>query len=134
MTAFLLRRFLVLIALGIVIATGINELTFAYLKSDAGRGPERIELIIPAGTAGRIAQGQPEPSIPANMTFVAGDTLVVKNMDIVDHRLGPLFIPTGTSASLTLSDANKYSYSCSFEKTQVFGMDEQCRFRCWSFR
>ncbi len=118
-------RFLLLTALGIVIAIGINELTFFFLKSDAGRGPQRIELVIPAGTADRIAQGEPNPSIPGNMNFVAGDTFVVINKDVVDHNLGPLFIPSGSSASLTLNDANRYSYSCSFEKEQVFGLDVQ---------
>ena len=125
MKALLLRRFLFYIALGIIVAIGINESTFFFLRSDAGRGPERIELIIPAGTAERIARGEPNPSIPTDMTFVAGDTLVVKNQDVVDHHLGPLFIPSGSSASLNLSDANKYSYSCSFQKTQVFGLDVQ---------
>jgi len=125
MRAFLLRRFLVSITLGIVIAIGINEGTFFFLKSDAGRGPERIELLIPAGTAERVARGESSPSLPASMTFVAGDTLVVKNLDTSDHRLGPLFIPSGTSASLILSDANKYAYTCSFEATQVFGVDVQ---------
>ncbi len=125
MKAPLLRRFALLIALGIVIAILINELSFSFLKSPAGRAPDKIELVIPAGTADRIARGEPDPAIPTDMTFVAGDTLVVKNEDAVDHHLGPLFIPAGSSASLLLSDANKYSYSCSFEKTQVFGLDVQ---------
>lgn len=125
MKGLILRRFLISVALGIVIAIVINEGTFFFLKSTAGRGPQRIELVIPAGTAELIAQGQSNPSIPDNMTFVAGDTLVVKNQDVVDHHLGPLFIPRGSSTSLTLSDANKYSYSCSFEKQKVFGMDVQ---------
>jgi hypothetical protein len=50
---------------------------------------------------------------------------VVKNQDVVDHQLGPLFIPSGTSASLTLSDANSYTYTCSFQPSQVFGLDVQ---------
>jgi hypothetical protein len=125
MTRLVVQRFLILIALGILIAIGINEFTFLFLKSDAGRGPQRIELIIPAGTAARIAKGEPNPAIPENMTFVAGDTLVVKNLDLVNHRLGPLFIPVGSSTSLTLSDANSYAYSCSFQPSQVFGLNVQ---------
>jgi hypothetical protein len=125
MSRLMIQRFLVCIALGIVIAIGINEFTFIFLKSDAGRGPQRIELLIPAGTATRIAKGEPNLSIPKNMVFVAGDTLVVKNQDIVDHRLGAMFIPTGTSASLILNDANNYSYQCSFQPSQVFGLDVQ---------
>ena len=125
MASLVVRRFLVSIALGIAIAIGINEFTFIFLKSDAGRGPQRIELIIPSGTADRISKGELNPSIPTNMVFVAGDTLVVKNQDDVNHRLGPLFIPAGTSASLTLNDANNFSYQCSFQASKVFGIDVQ---------
>jgi hypothetical protein len=125
MTRLMVQRFLICIALGIVIAIGINEFTFFYLKSDAGRGPQRIELFIPHGTADRIAKGKPDLSIPTNMVFVAGDTLVVINQDNVDHRLGPLFIPSGTSASLTLNEANNFAYQCSFQASRVFGIDVQ---------
>jgi hypothetical protein len=125
MTRLAVQRFLICMLLGILGAIGINEFTFIFLKSEAGRAPTRIELVVPAGTADRIAKGEPNPSIPADMVFVAGDTLVVKNQDVVDHQLGPLFIPSGTSASLTLSDANSYTYTCSFQPSQVFGLDVQ---------
>jgi hypothetical protein len=125
MARVIAQRMLISIVLGIVIAIFMNEFTFLFLKSESGRGPQRVELIIPAGTADRLAKGEQNPSIPADMVFVAGDTLVVKNLDVVNHRLGPLFIPAGTSASLTLSDANNYSYSCSFQPSQVFGLDVQ---------
>jgi hypothetical protein len=125
MTRLVVQRFLICMVLGILGAIVINEFTFFFLKSESGRAPTRIELVIPAGTADRIAKGEPNPSIPANMVFVAGDTLVVKNQDVVNHRLGPLFIPVGTAASLTLSDANSYAYTCSFQPSQVFGLDVQ---------
>jgi len=125
MTRIIAQRMSIAMLLGIVIAIAINESSFFFLKSQAGRAPMRVELVIPAGTADRIAKGEPNPSIPTNMVFVAGDTLVVKNQDVVDHRLGPLFIPSGTSVSLNLRDANNFSYSCSFQSSQVFGLDVQ---------
>ena len=125
MTRLAVQRFLICMLLGILGAIGINEFTFIFLKSEAGRAPTRIELVIPSGTADRIASGEPNPAIPENMVFVVGDTLVVKNEDLVDHRLGPLFIPVGTSASLTLGDANNYAYTCSFQPDQIFGLDVQ---------
>jgi hypothetical protein len=125
MARVIAQRMLISIVLGIVVAIFMNEFTFFFLKSESGRAPQRVELVIPAGTADRVAKGEPSPSIPTDMVFVVGDTLVVKNLDIVDHRLGPLFIPIGTSASLTLSDANNYTYSCSFQPSQVFGLDVQ---------
>lgn len=125
MPGLMVRRFLVTISLGIIVAIFINEFTFLFMKSSAGRGPQRIELDIPAGTAERISNGEPNPAIPTNMVFVVGDTLVVKNLDVVDHKLGPLFIPSGTSASLVLNDANNFAYECSFQPSQVFGLDVQ---------
>lgn len=125
MARLMIQRFLISIVLGLIVGIGINEFTFIYLKSDAGRGPQRIELLIPDGTADRIAKGEPNPAIPTNIVFVAGDTLVLKNLDIVDHRLGPLFIPSGTSAILTLNDANNFAYQCSFQSSKVFGLNVQ---------
>ncbi|MCX6082920.1 MAG: hypothetical protein NTW32_25605 [Chloroflexi bacterium] len=125
MARLMIQRFLISIVLGLIVGIGINEFTFIYLKSDAGRGPQRIELLIPDGTADRIAKGEPNPAIPTNMVFVAGDTLVLKNLDVVDHRLGPLFIPSGTSAILTLNDANNFAYQCSFQSSKVFGLNVQ---------
>jgi hypothetical protein len=116
-------RLLLSMVLGFLIAVVINESSFVFLKSEAGRGPERIELVIPAGTAANIAQGKSEPSLPERMVFVQGDTLVVINNDSVDHHLGELFIPAHTSASLTLSQAASFMYACSFEPTQYFGLD-----------
>lgn len=125
MSSNIIKRFAITITLGILIAIFINESSFIFLKSSAGRGPQRVELVIPAGTAERIRQGAPIPSIPTNMVFVAGDTLTVTNQDNVDHKLGPLFIPAGTSASLTLNEANNYVYECSFQTSRVFGLDVQ---------
>ncbi len=119
----LVQRILLTSVLGILIAIGVNEFSFLFLKSEAGRAPGRVELVIPAGTAGKIARGEAESALPTNMVFVQGDTLVVKNDDNADHRLGPLFIPAGSSASLALDEANNLAYSCSFQPTQTFGLD-----------
>jgi len=123
MTRSVALRLLISMALGFLIAFAINEVAFLFMKSEAGRGPERIELVIPAGTADKVARGQSEPTIPRKMVFVLGDTLVITNNDTADHRLGPLFIPSNTSASLTLSQAADLTYSCSFDPGRYFGLD-----------
>lgn len=116
-------RLLISMVLGFLIAVFVNEFSFVFMKSEAGRGPQQIELVIPAGTAAKIALGKPEPTLPDKMVFVQGDTLVVINKDSVDHHLGELFIPANTSASLILSQAASLSYACSFEPTKYFGLD-----------
>ncbi len=117
------RRLLITMALGFLLAIAIDEFTFFFMKSEAGRAPQRIELIIPAGTAAKVARGEADPTLPEKMVFVQGDTLVVINQDVADHRLGALFIPVGASASLTLNQAENLVYACSFEPTQYFGLD-----------
>src|SRR5687767_3203416 len=94
-----IKRILGSFAIGILIGLAISEVTFLFLRETA-RPPRVIEIVIPAGTAELVARGEQPPSLPEDMTFVVGDTLLVKNQDIVDHQLGPLWIPPGASARL----------------------------------
>ena len=109
----ILTRIGISLVLGLLLAWALSEVSFLILKDKSDHAPQRVELVIPAGTADKVAQGQAVPSIPADMVFVVGDTLVVKNEDTTAHQLGPIWVPPGSSASLTLDQANKYSYACS---------------------
>lgn len=100
-----------------------SEIAFRYLKEETDRTPQMVSIVIPAGTAAQVEAGEPVPSIPSEMAFVLGDTLQVKNEDSVNHQLGPLWIPAGTSASLSLDHADKYAYTCSFQPTRYLGID-----------
>ena len=80
-------------------------------------------MVIPAGTASQVSEGETPPSLPEDMTFVVGDTLVIVNQDDVDHQLGPIWIPAGTSASFNLDTEQNYILDCSFQPTKVFGID-----------
>jgi hypothetical protein len=116
------KRILISFLLGMVVAAVSTELSYQVLKRE-NREPQQIELVIPAGTAQNVVDGQAAPGIPPDMTFVVGDTLVVVNQDEVDHQLGPLWIPAGTSASLNLDAEENYAMECSFQPGKVFGMD-----------
>ena len=118
----IVKRILISLLIGLVIGAAINEITFLFLRETA-RAPQVIELVIPVGTSEKVAHGETPPAIPDSMTFVVGDTLLVKNNDTADHELGPLWIPAGTSASLSLDAAESYAYSCSFQPGQYFGLD-----------
>jgi hypothetical protein len=125
MIRLIVQRVLFPMVLGILMAIGVNEVSFLFLKSEAGRPPQRVDLLIPLGTAQKVARGESNPALPDKMVFVVGDLLVVKNEDVVDHRLGPLFIPAGASSSLTLSQAENMAFSCSFQPGQYLGLDVQ---------
>ncbi len=113
-----LIRFLLCALIALSFVGLINETAHRLQKSKTDRPPETIELTIPYGTAEQVAAGENPPEIPAELTFVIGDTLQVTNHDDVPHELGPLYIPAGTSASLNMDDANKYTLGCTFTPSQ----------------
>jgi hypothetical protein len=117
-----IRRALISMGLGLLFGLAISEISFLFVHETA-RPPGRIELVIPAGTADKVARGEKPPGIPDSLSFVVGDTLVVKNEDSSDHQLGPLWIPAGSSASLKLDQVSKYAFTCSFQPTKYLGLD-----------
>jgi hypothetical protein len=119
---FIIKRILLSVLLGLLIGVAVSEIPFLFLRETA-RAPREIVLTIPAGTSDQIARGEQSPSIPENMTFVVGDTLVVKNEDAVDHKLGPLWIPANSSAQLSLDQEENLAYECSFQPGKYFGLD-----------
>ena len=118
----IIKRILVCMLIGIVLGTLISEISFIFLRETA-RPPQDVLLTIPAGTAEKVARGETPPSIPQDMIFVVGDTLVVRNDDIVDHKLGQLWIPAKSSAQLTLDQEQNIAYECSFQPGNYFGLD-----------
>ena len=123
----ILTRIGISLVLGLLLAWALSEASFLILKDRSEHAPQRVELVIPAGTADKVAQGQAVPSIPADMVFVVGDTLVVKNEDATAHQLGPVWVPPGSSASLTLDQANRFSYQCTFQPNKYLGLDVRSR-------
>jgi hypothetical protein len=118
----LLRRALILLVVSAGIVLVVSEAAFLLMRDKTSRPAQTVELVIPAGAAERVAAGEAPPTIPSGMIFVVGDTLLVENADQVDHTLGPLFIPTGSSASLVLTEANDYAYACSFRPSRYFDL------------
>jgi hypothetical protein len=117
----IITRVILSMTLGVVLAAITTEVAYQLLKRE-NRAPERIELVIPAGTAQQVAEGRASPALPTNMTFVVGDTLIVVNQDNVDHQLGPLWIP-GNSATMHLDTEESFAFECSFQPTKYLGID-----------
>jgi hypothetical protein len=118
----LLKRLLLSLLLGLLFGVVVSEVPFLFLRETA-RPPREIVLTIPAGTSAQVARGEQPPALPENMTFVVGDTLVVRNEDSEDHKLGPLWIPANTSAQLSLDQEESLAYECSFQPGNYFGLD-----------
>lgn len=126
-------RLLITGLIATIFIAALNEISYRFRKTDTDRAPETFELVIPAGTAEQVAQGEEPAAIPNELSFVVGDTLLVRNEDDVDHQMGPLWVPAGASASMSMEEKNKYAYNCSFKSTQYLGLDVLPR-TTWSSR
>jgi hypothetical protein len=117
------RRLAILFVVSLALVLAGSEIAYQFIKESSDRSPEVIELVIPAGTADKVAAGEPVPAIPEELVFVVGDTLIVRNRDRVDHQLGPLWVPAGSSASLALEEPERVAYSCSFQATNYLDLE-----------
>ncbi len=116
-------RVAICILVGVLGGALVSEGSYqANHTSNARDDARQVVLEIPAGTADRLAKGETVQDIPTSMTFVVGDVLVVKNSDTVSHQLGPVWVPPQSSGVLQIELADEYSYACSFEKSQYFGL------------
>lgn len=122
-----LRRLALSFLVAFICVGLINEGSHLILKEEGDRPPETVELVIPPGTAERIAAGETPPTIPDDLVFTIGDTLKVINQDDVPHELGVLYIPPGASASLLMEDAHKYQLGCSFTPSRFLNFDVRSR-------
>lgn len=118
----MMKRIVMSMLIGIVLGVLISEFSFIFLQETA-RPPQEVILTIPAGTAEKVARGEQPPSIPQDMVFVVGDTLVVVNEDQVDHKLGQLWIPANSSARLALNEEQNMAFECSFQPGNYLGLD-----------
>lgn len=118
----IVKRILISLLAGMLVGVAVSEIPFIFLRETA-RPPQEIVLTIPVGAAEQVARGEQPPSIPEDMTFVVGDTLVVENQDRVDHKLGPLWIPANSSARLSLTQEESLAFECSFQPGNYFGLD-----------
>ena len=116
------KRILISLLVGLLLGVAIGEIPFIFLRETA-RPPREIVLTIPAGTAEQVSRGEQPPTIPENMIFVVGDTLLVANEDTVDHKLGPLWIPANSSARLSLDQKENLAFECTFQPGSYFGLD-----------
>ncbi|MFH2040003.1 MAG: hypothetical protein ABIJ65_11275 [Chloroflexota bacterium] len=106
---------------GLLIAGIVSEGAFQSMGNTISRPPQIVELVIPAGTSEKVSNGQ---SVVADgMIFMVGDTLELINQDSIAHTFGPLFVPPGSSARLSLDTPESLAFSCSFEPSQYYGLD-----------
>ncbi|MFN8412390.1 MAG: hypothetical protein U0Z26_08380 [Anaerolineales bacterium] len=118
----IVKRIVISVILGIFIGAILSEATL-FIIGRTARAPQVFTIIIPEGTAKKVAQGEAPIQLPQNKIYVVGDQLIVKNEDSVNHQLGPLWIPSKTTGNLFLGQPESLAYECSFEPSNYFELD-----------
>jgi hypothetical protein len=127
------KRLGIILVISTVFALFFNEVTYNMQRDPNDRAPRTVTLVVPPGTAQRIAEGQKVDLLPEDMVFVVGDVLAVQNNDLSPHQLGPVWVPPGSTGSLKLEQADRLSYQCSFESSRYLGLDVRSA-TTWSTR
>jgi hypothetical protein len=78
----------------------------------APNGVDRV-IVIPAGTADRLAAGEELNIIPADLRLQLRDRLVVVNNDTASHTIGPFIVAGGQRLEKRLSEVASFSGFCS---------------------
>jgi hypothetical protein len=118
-----LIRLLVVFAISLAAMLVVVEGAYLLQRDETDRAPQTIQIVVPEGAAQRVENGEMLDILPENTVFVIGDVLEVVNQDSTDHQLGPIWVPAGGTGRVTLEEANKFSYSCSFTPSRYLGLD-----------
>lgn len=88
-----------------------------------------VELVIPAGTADLVAQGQTVEAIPTTLLLRRGDTLVLMNEDDQPHRFGAIWAAPGRATRTIVGSAlhEAGAVVCSFHPGGSIGVAPQAR-------
>ena len=120
-------RIIVPVVIGLGLAILMSEGAVLLMDDPTTRPLQVTELVIPPGTADRVANGEAAPSIPEGLRLATGDTLVVRNEDGVSHQLGPMWVPAGATGRLVFPRSTTGKYVCSFTPAGYFGIQVDVR-------
>ncbi len=79
---------------------------------------QTVTFTIPPGTAQQLAAGNQVITLPNELTFSVGDTIVINNQDDAVHTFGPFTILPNTTLTKQFRTVKTYQSSCTFHKDQ----------------
>jgi len=103
------RRFL-------AVAASILLLTL----SACGAGGEVVEVVVPLGTGERLERGEIVDLMPAELNLKVGDTIRIRNEDVVFQEVGPYFVAAGQEFELTYGAPGRYEGICPLSGNQPY--------------
>jgi plastocyanin len=78
----------------------------------SGPRGEPIVVEVPLGTAARIEAGEVVELLPAALEASVGDTLEIRNHDLVTHEVGPYRVAAGETVLQTFTSPGTIQGTC----------------------
>lgn len=83
-------------------------------------GSYEHDYLIPPGTAGRIAAGDPVEIVPAELVVQVGDAIRIVNNDTEDHVVGVFFVAAGETLTQRFRTEGVLEGDCSVHPSGAF--------------
>lgn len=103
---------------GVLLATSLAGGTVAC--GETKPEPEVLEIVVPAGTAERLARGEEVRVMPSVLRFRVGDTLRIRNEDSVPQSVGPYQVMAGGEFSLTYGAPGRFEGICPLSEGDTY--------------
>lgn len=94
------RRYAPMVAACFLLAWGVSLGWWLLLPST-----RTVGLVLPEGTAAQVAAGERPAVLPDRLVLRRGDTLAIRNEDVVAHRLGSTVIPPAQTVRIAVTSA-----------------------------
>lgn len=118
------RRYGPLVAGCFLLAWGVSFGWWLLLPST-----RTVEVVIPSGTAEKVAAGRPDATLPDRLELRRGDTLVIRNEDGVAHQMGTSTVPSGHTMRIVVTPSllGAAGLACSFHPSGSIGVSPLAR-------
>lgn len=111
----MLRLLRLLAALGTLVVLG------AACGGSDSDAPARIhEIVVPLGTQAALGRGEDVSIMPARLEFHVGETLTIRNEDVVATTVGPYLVQAGEELEVHFGAPGRYEGSCPISEGDTY--------------
>jgi plastocyanin len=76
--------------------------------------------VVPVGTQARLAVGETVTIMPSEISLRVGDTLRIRNEDVVDQAVGPYVVAAGETVEMTYGTPGRYEGMCPLSEGSTY--------------
>lgn len=102
-----------LIGIGVLLAVALALLVTVLTNL----GSEELVVEVEAGTAERIAAGERVELLPRTLEVSVGDSLEIRNYDVVTHEVGPYTVAAGQILRQTFTSPGTIEGLCTLHES-----------------